>query len=215
MNPKNTIHFFKDIDGIDLPQKFTFPFQYTPHKLTQIAVDEVQNYLENQTDFNGGFDKLGKMFGVLLVKTSDSKIGYLAGFSGKIDEKVYINGFVPPIFDTLNPNGFYKLGEQKISEINKQIEEFENDNALKVLKDKVSETIENSEKAIADFKQKIKLAKKERDQKRKQQKELLSENEFAIFEQQLKNESIRLNYLLKDLKREWQLKIDKANKELT
>lgn len=215
MNPKNTIHFFKDINGIDLPKKFTFPFQYVPHKLTQIAIEEVQNYLENQTDFNGGFDKLGKMFGVLVVKTLDNKIAYLVGFSGKIDEKVVINGFVPPIYDTLNPNDFYKLGEKEITKINKQIEDFENDNTLKILKEKVSETIKNSEKDIADFKQKIKLSKKKRDQKRKQQKEILSENEFAIFEQKLKNESIRLNYLFKDLKREWQLKINNANKELT
>ncbi|MDB4182600.1 RluA family pseudouridine synthase, partial [Polaribacter sp.] len=39
------------ISEIELPEKFTFPFYYTPHVLAEIATKEVQTYLESQTDF--------------------------------------------------------------------------------------------------------------------------------------------------------------------
>jgi len=71
------LHFFTTpISGIQVPKKFTFPFYYEPHQLAEIAVKEVQNYLENQTDFTHNFGlysnnttgAIGKMFGVLVVK---------------------------------------------------------------------------------------------------------------------------------------------------
>ena len=41
----------------------------------------------------------GKMFGVLVVATSDGTIGYLRGFSGMVDGRWDIDGWVPPTFD--------------------------------------------------------------------------------------------------------------------
>jgi tRNA pseudouridine32 synthase/23S rRNA pseudouridine746 synthase len=86
-------HLFKTtISKIELPEKFTFPFYYTPHLLAEIATKEVQSYLESQTDFthNFGLNKdatenaVGKMFGVLVVKNQDNQIGYLTAFTGKL-----------------------------------------------------------------------------------------------------------------------------------
>ena len=41
-------HFKKDISGIQVPDKFTFPFYYEPHPLTLVATKELQEYLEKQ-----------------------------------------------------------------------------------------------------------------------------------------------------------------------
>ena len=38
-------HFTRSIAHIALPDKFTYPFHYTPHPLCVMAADEVQVYL--------------------------------------------------------------------------------------------------------------------------------------------------------------------------
>ncbi|TXI62268.1 MAG: RNA pseudouridine synthase, partial [Flavobacterium sp.] len=47
--------FKTNISGIALPEKFTFPFYYEPHELSIIAANELQSYLETQTDFEHNF----------------------------------------------------------------------------------------------------------------------------------------------------------------
>ena len=47
--------FKTNISGIALPEKFTFPFYYEPHELSIIAANELQSYLEMQTDFEHNF----------------------------------------------------------------------------------------------------------------------------------------------------------------
>ena len=76
-------HFKEDISGIQVPDKFTFPFYYEPHQLTLVAAKELQEYLEKQTDFEHEFglksaklkNAIGKMFGILVVKKTDDSIG--------------------------------------------------------------------------------------------------------------------------------------------
>ena len=95
--------FFKeDISGIELPEKFTFPFYYEPHPLAVIAAKELQEYLEHQTDFDHDFGldenpkktARGKMFGVLVVENQKNEIGYLAAFSGSFADKSLPEKFV-------------------------------------------------------------------------------------------------------------------------
>ena len=144
-------HSFKtDIHSINLPLKFTFPFYFEPHALTKIAAQEVQQYLENQTDWEHNFGLnenqkglvIGKMFGVLVVENSAKEIGFLAAFSGKLAEQNHIPYFVPPVFDMLDENGFYKNGEAELNIYNRKIEALENDNEL--LKIKIDRNVEIS-----------------------------------------------------------------------
>ena len=80
------IHFFKNsIATIKLPDKFTYPFHYTPHPLCIIATKEVQAYLTSQSQWQKELQQ-GKMFGVLIVQTPENKIGYLAAFSGTVQD---------------------------------------------------------------------------------------------------------------------------------
>nr|MBA3987433.1 RNA pseudouridine synthase [Flavobacteriales bacterium] len=86
--------FKKNISGIPIPKKFTFPFYYQPHALSEIAAEALQKYLEAQTDFqhNFGLEKgqpglvIGKMFGVLVCHNKEGQLGYLWAFSGKMAE---------------------------------------------------------------------------------------------------------------------------------
>ena len=44
-------HFTRSIAHIALPDKFTYPFHYTPHPLCVMAADEVQVYLQHQAQW--------------------------------------------------------------------------------------------------------------------------------------------------------------------
>ncbi len=114
----NKFHpFSSSVAYISLPEKFTFPFHYTPHPLCVKAAEELQQYLQQQDDWQDDLLK-GKMFGVLVVKTSLGELGYLAAFSGILAGKNLQPFFVPPIYDLQQPDGFFAVEEAAISEIN-------------------------------------------------------------------------------------------------
>ena len=71
-------HFTRSIAHIALPDKFTYPFHYTPHPLCVMAADEVQVYLQHQAQWQDELQQ-GKMFGVLIVQTTE-KISILILF---------------------------------------------------------------------------------------------------------------------------------------
>ncbi|AAW87555.1 RluA family pseudouridine synthase [Aliivibrio fischeri] len=124
--------FTQPIDGYTLPEKFTFPFCYEPHPLCELAAEELQRHLEAQQEWHHNFglsgDKsnaIGKMFGVLLVKAPTGEIGYLSAFSGKIADSNHLPYFVPPVFDMLEEDGFFKTELAEITEINATIKQLE------------------------------------------------------------------------------------------
>ena len=127
-------NFSKDISGIILPKKFTFPFYYEPHPLAKIAAQEIQNHLENlkNLDHNFGLDNskdglvIGKMFGVLVVQKGNGELGYLAAFSGKLGNENHHVGFVPPVYDILDKNGFFLEEEKELNKLTFRIEKLEN-----------------------------------------------------------------------------------------
>ncbi|MFM7726125.1 MAG: RNA pseudouridine synthase, partial [Flavobacteriales bacterium] len=125
--------FKTPVEGIVMPVKFDFPFSYTPHEIAIIAARELQDYLQHQTDWEHDFGIMnepdaktdGKMFGVLVVRTVQGELGYLCAVSGKLSGRNQHDQFVPPVFDILLEDGFFRKGEAVISEINRQVEELE------------------------------------------------------------------------------------------
>jgi tRNA pseudouridine32 synthase/23S rRNA pseudouridine746 synthase len=81
------------------------------------AAEEVQQYLQTRTDWHEELQQ-GKMFGVLVVKTPTGEVGYLAAFSGNLAGSNHHDYFVPPVYDLLNPDGYFKEEEAWISAIN-------------------------------------------------------------------------------------------------
>lgn len=160
------IHFFKqNIEGISLPEKFTFPFHYTPHPLTRIAAGEVRSYLSTRLDWQDEIGK-GKMFGVLIVKTSEGSIGYLAAFSGNLAGSNMHDFFVPPVYDLLNPDGYFRKEESGISALNRRISEISRSDSYLMAKKEQEEIKIQASSSLASAKEKLKRSKKDRDEKR-------------------------------------------------
>lgn len=149
------IPFKKTVDLTELPERFTFPFYYQPHTLCVLAAEELQQYLQTQTTWQHNFGlssnaetAIGKMFGVLLVRNKNGEIGYLAGFSGKIAEKNHLPNFVPPVFDMLNEDSFFIVGQSELTALTVQIKLLEAnpkimelEAALRSVKDKFDKEI--------------------------------------------------------------------------
>jgi len=101
--------------------------------LCLLAADQLQFHLQHQQEWvhNFGLSEgaegmvIGKMFGVLVVRTKHDKLGYLAAFSGKLAGKNHHSKFVPPIFDGLEEGGFLNAGMEKLTRINEQVSQLE------------------------------------------------------------------------------------------
>ena len=217
-NPLKKTHFqyFKSsISGIPLPEKFTFPFYYEPHELSTIAARELQDYLENQTDFEHNFGLksnqeglvIGKMFGVLVCQNSDEEIGYLWAFSGKLAGENHHNYFVPTIFDMLQKEGFFRKEEEVLNAINRQIEILEHSAELQSKKNQLETTKSKATSDIQEQKDKIKRLKMERDEKRFSFQNL-SSDEIELLEAALSEESKNESILLKKMTKYWNFQIE-------
>ena len=96
------------------PERFTFPFAYEPHPLCRLAAAEVQAYIAAHDEIREDADR-GKMFGVLVVETDGSALGFLAAYSGLLAGRNDWDYFVPPVFDAQQPDGYFKTQEREIS----------------------------------------------------------------------------------------------------
>jgi tRNA pseudouridine32 synthase / 23S rRNA pseudouridine746 synthase len=208
------IKFRENTEGPPLPQKFTFPFSYEPHPLSLLAAKAVQYHIENQKEWIHDFDALGKMFGVLVVQNAAQELGYLAAFSGKLAGGNHHQGFVPPVFDILTEEGFYRKGEEENNLINRRVEALESDANFTALKALLKSQNEEAFTQIEALKEKLKNEKNNRDARRNEAKMTLSPTNFDIFETELNKESADFWYQLKDLKRTWQRRFAETQAQL-
>ena len=192
--------FTTSITDIPLPERFTYPFCYTPHPLCILAAKEVQSYLTRQTAWKDEL-RQGKMFGVLIVQTEHGETGYLAAFSGILAGKNLHPFFVPPVYDLLQPQGFFKIEEENISSINRNIRQLENDKAYAALSAERARTIQSAENILATAKAQLKEAKTAREQRRKE-KELNAQEEAELIRE---SQFQKAEY--KRLERSWKARI--------
>jgi tRNA pseudouridine32 synthase/23S rRNA pseudouridine746 synthase len=192
-----------------LPERFTFPFYYEAHPLAQLAAALLQERLISEDfghDFGLGRQErlgaIGKMFGVLVVQSALGELGYLAAFSGKLGNSNAHEGFVPPVFDLLETQGFFRREEQEIHQLTLQLEDLENSQELKRLKDQELNIKQQWASRIQAFQQQNKIAKALRDEKRKTIIE--SDVDFLKDLEALRFESMQESRELKALKREAQ-----------
>jgi tRNA pseudouridine32 synthase/23S rRNA pseudouridine746 synthase len=129
-------HPFKDpfFKALDLPATLKLPETFSlmlnaPHPLCLPAAADLQRHLATQNNWQHNFGLsehatdpvIGKMFGVLVVRTTDNRIGYLAAFSGKLANSNHLPGFIPPVFDSLDENSFLNSGMREITRITQKI----------------------------------------------------------------------------------------------
>lgn len=206
--PRIVIHLFpKDIRFED-PQAFTDPFRYIPHPSVQAAAGLLMEKIGSDPKLSADFSE-GKMLGVLVCRqsTDRSSLCYLAAFSGNVGGRSTINGFVPPIYDLLDPDGHFKIKEAEITQINRQIASLESAPEFNSLKETIQKTEEEMSLAIDTQKSRMASLKQERDQIRKDSA-TKEEQERLIKESQHEKAELRR------MKQAWEHKLNDLKKEL-
>ena len=153
--------------GIDIPERMNNPLEYEPHPLCIAACQELQAYLAERKDWREEIDK-GKMFGVLIVEKNDKEIGYLAAYSGQIGGRSDWKGFVPAVFDYLQPDGYFKTHEAKITELNQRIAHLINNPEIKETERILNKLHKVQEHKLNLHKMQITEAKAKRDARRQE-----------------------------------------------
>lgn len=216
-------HTFKeDISGIRLPARFTFPFCYEPHPLAIAAANELQHYLATQTDWSHNFGleqqasglALGKMFGVLVVRNSEQKIGYLAAVSGKLAGSNTHRYFVPPIFDMLAENSFFLIEEVHLNALNRKIESLENSDELDMAKRESDRLKKEWDAQQEQLKAKLRAQKKERKETRTRLRPLYSDEAYDILMEEMRSQSLLDKQQLQRFQYEMHLALASANSTL-
>ncbi|WP_299568808.1 RluA family pseudouridine synthase [uncultured Shewanella sp.] len=220
--------FNESIADISLPENFTFPFYYQPHPLAVIASEQLQLHLLQQTDWHHNFgleDKtnpcqqaqllkpIGKMFGVLVVKNLQGELGYLAAFSGKIAEQNILPHFVPPVFDMLSKDSFFKSEYEQINQLSHQLKKLESDPRLTEFEQDLNAVTQAAEQAIALHRQQMIENRKSRKAKRNNLAGL-SEAEQKSISIEMSRQSVEDKHQLNALKRDWDAQIKQSKQQL-
>lgn len=224
MNPSVPAYFNEfrsSIKGLPIDQPFDYPFYYTPSKLAQIAAEELQELLrkEDGLSHNFGLDRdqdgliIGKMFGVLVVKNTDGKIGYLMAFSGKLAGKNHHPNFVPPVFDMLEEDGFFLKEIEQLNEFNRKIKLLESNPTYISLLKQQEQLLSDSYDVLTDIRNKISIAKAARKTIRQNliQEEEIDQNARL---ESLRKESIAEQSFYKNQRAHWKLQQDKLEIEI-
>ncbi len=222
-NPPSYFNEFNSsLKDVTIDSKFVYPFYYSPTQLGLLAAEELKDFLIEQKDWEHDFGMnndsknsgIGKMFGVLVVKNKEGKLGYLAAFSGKLAGKNHHPHFVPPVFDMLEEDGFFLKEIQQLNEFNRKIKILETDEkfiALNKLKEQLSF---DANKALTNIKDKISIAKAAR----KTIRQNLSQDEGLDHDSilaSLRKESITEQAFYKNQRAHWKLEQDKLEIEIS
>ena len=209
-----------------MPFPFTNPFRYAPHPLVKKAAAEVMDRLAKRIKEDDG-----KMLGVLICQPADNssveqishlhkldcnspekQLYYLAAFSGTIHDDngcvtATLDGFVPPIIDLTDQEGYFKRKEAEISQINKQLAQFSSSPRLQELKSSLTEAQEKRDSEIQDMQTRISFSKMRRD-------EIRSETADSNVLDELIKESQFQKAELKRIKDKWKQAISEIDSEI-
>lgn len=212
--PENLFTRFENsIAEYSLPSKFTFPFYYTPHPLCVLAAEQLQQHLSTQQEWQhdfgstDSFSGTGKMFGVLLVKSPAGEIGYLSAFSGKIADQNLLPGFVPPVFDMLAEQSFFRSELAEITALNEQVTSIAADSEHIQLKESLKLLESQYSEAEATQREAIIQGRARRKAEREHAELTLAKPELDALLVELGKQSVADKNKLKYLKLEWDAKI--------
>lgn len=212
--------FTTNIDHYSLPEKFTFPFYYQPHPLCVLAAEQLQQHLvtQQQWQHNFGVDGdptgTGKMFGVLLVKSPNGEIGYFSAFSGKIADQNLLPGFVPPVFDMLAEESFFRSDLVTITEINSAVKEQQSNPRLVQLKQTLKQLEQDYQDEEHTQRQAIIAGRAARKAQREHGEQTLDKIALDALLTDLSKQSVAEKNVLKYLKLEWEERIAAVKAEL-
>ncbi len=174
------------------------PFEYVPDARCEKAYRKLIERLEglkssSLTEDVNFIDELeaGKMLGVLIAEDEEGSEHALYAFSGQLGGGgFHYPGFVDPVFDYLQPDGYFKTHEALISALNREIISFENETLAKVKKE-YEEAKKKIEPEIEEYKEICRQSKMERDAKRKSGNVTEAEKEAMIRQSQFEKAELK------------------------
>ena len=89
-------------------------------QIRDLIIKDIEAHAEWREEVN-----CGKMFGFLVYEDEDGKERFLKAYSGQILGRSDWEGYVPAIFDYLQPDGYFKTHEAEITLLNHKIKEAE------------------------------------------------------------------------------------------
>ncbi len=162
MNEWHELH-----SGQPRPTAMNDPFCYEPHPMCVEAAEAVVAHVKTLTDWHDEVSQ-GKMFGVLICEDADGRLGFLAAYSGQIAGRADWPWFVPAVFDYLQPDGYFKQEEARITQLNHRLAELECADDYVSLKSQLAHLREQADQEINDYKAMMREAKARRDAIREQ-----------------------------------------------
>ena len=141
---------------------------------------------------------------VISSERSESRYLPLFAFSGSVGNHSIIEGFVPPIYDLLDPDGHFKIKEAEITRLNKEISELQSSEEYKTLKEVFSSAESQRDIEIEAMRSKMTISKQARDQRR-------AEGEASAV---LTKESQFEKAELKRLKTSWETRLNEIRERL-
>lgn len=190
------IHHFQEDISFEGPQGFTDPFRYMPHPLVRVAAEQIIGKIDGDSMLRDAFAEgkmlgvlvcktsacsssqsreEGRRSARMLPSDAEdttrnnnthTDIVYIAGFSGNVGGRSIIEGFVPPIYDLMNPDGYFKEEEARISEINRRIDEINGSYEFTYFKTQLAEHEAFRDKELAEWAEKMQQSKQERAERR-------------------------------------------------
>ena len=157
------MHLFPPEISFDIPERFTDPFRYSPHPSVSHAARMLMQRISDSEELSSYFSE-GKMLGVLVVSDTSGQTGYLAAFSGNVSGHSHLEGFVPPIYDLLDPSGYFKIKEAEITAVNNSIDALEKGPAFNSLKLELTLAETRRDEEIGLLKARMAISKRERDE---------------------------------------------------
>ncbi|CAH7134869.1 RNA pseudouridine synthase [Vibrio chagasii] len=198
---------------LSLPERFTFPYYYTPHPLCEIAMQQLQQSL---VDCGVNETSQGNLYAVLLVQHPQTQeLGYLSAFSGlqldsSLEPLVSSTAFVPSAFDKQKFQALNTQGLILQATLANDITNLEQTHNLNELTSTLSGLKNDASKAIEAFQLTMAANKAERNELREQaaqEKDLGNPESAANLLKQLGNQSSQEKRDLKALRIEWKQKI--------
>ena len=200
--------FIAAIDTLPLPERFTFPFCYTPHPLCVLAAQELQQHIATQDQWQHNFgldnnDAIGHMFGVLLVQNQQGELGYLSAFSDKIANLTHLPHFVPPVCDEQNIAPAIQAQQASIDEVMTKITVIESKPSYIQLQQQYQTAQTQAELAVESFRLQMIEQRKQRKLQRKEA-EKSNDSEFMTQEfHRLARESAFDKHQQKTIRQQW------------
>ena len=109
---------------------------------------------------------VGKMFGVLVVRDQNGRIGFLSGFSGMFNGKWQLPGFVPQVFEMAGENSSLAFGNTELAGLTTQIESLESSSERAELANEIAQLLLQRDREMNELKQRHQAAKAERKERR-------------------------------------------------